>query len=142
MMEERSANAVLQGRKGGKSSGLIKVTVEPGRHRLKLRVWSSTLEVKQAVQSSNPVPVSWQRLFLNNVELLNSQRLIDFDAATAGPVAFIPDVLIVTYSMLPKKVDSEATAVPAPTSASAIFILLFIQYLKQHFFHASSFERL
>ena len=42
MMDERSADPVLQGRKGVKSSGLIKVTVEPGRHRLKLRVWSST----------------------------------------------------------------------------------------------------
>ena len=56
---------------------MIKVTVQPGSHKIKLRIWSSTLEVKQQMREVNPVPVSWMRLLHNNVELLNSQRLID-----------------------------------------------------------------
>tara|TARA_B110001452_G_scaffold123807_1_gene102681 strand:- start:915 stop:1346 length:432 start_codon:yes stop_codon:yes gene_type:complete len=79
-MEERSADPILQGRSGsssGKATGLIKVVVQPGNHRLHLRVWSSTLEVKQMIRDINPVPVSYMRLLHNNVELINSQRLID-----------------------------------------------------------------
>lgn len=78
-MEERSADPILQGRGGssGKSTGLIKVVVQPGQHRFKLKIWSSTLEVKQMMRDINPVPVSWMRLLHNNVELINSQRLID-----------------------------------------------------------------
>lgn len=78
-MEERSADPILQGRgsASGKSSGAIKVTVQPGSHRIKLRIWSSALEVKQQMREVNPVPVSWMRLLHNNVELLNSERLID-----------------------------------------------------------------
>ena len=78
-MEERSADPILQGRGGssGKATGLIKVVVQPGNHRLKLRVWSSTLEVKQMIRDITPAPVSYMRLLHNNVELINSQRLID-----------------------------------------------------------------
>ena len=66
-MEERSADPILQGRgsASGKSSGAIKVTVQPGSHRIKLRIWSSALEVKQQMREVNPVPVSWMRRLHN-----------------------------------------------------------------------------
>mmetsp|Transcript_26223 Transcript_26223/g.66558 ORF Transcript_26223/g.66558 Transcript_26223/m.66558 type:complete len:707 (+) Transcript_26223:65-2185(+) len=81
-MEERSADPVLQRRQHGHgaSSGkrqMIKVTVQPGGHQLKLRIWSSTLEVKQQMGARLGGHVSWMRLLHNNVELLNSQLLID-----------------------------------------------------------------
>ena len=56
---------------------MIKVTVQPGGHQLKLRIWSSTLEVKQQMGARLGGHVSWMRLLHNNVELLNSQLLID-----------------------------------------------------------------
>jgi len=56
---------------------MIKVTVQPGGHQIKLRIWSSTLEVKQQMGARLQGHVSWMRLLHNNVELLNSQRLID-----------------------------------------------------------------
>ena len=81
-MEERSADPVLQRRQHGHgaSSGkrqMIKVTVQPGGHQIKLRIWSSTLEVKQQMGARLGGHVSWMRLLHNNVELLNSQLLID-----------------------------------------------------------------
>ena len=51
-MEERSADPILQRRQHGQGATnakrqMIKVTVQPGGHQIKLRIWSSTLEVKQ-----------------------------------------------------------------------------------------------
>ena len=78
-MEERSADPILQHGKSPASGKrqMIKVTVQPGGHQIKLRIWSSTLEVKQQLGEASSVPVSWMRLLHNNVELLNSQLLID-----------------------------------------------------------------
>ena len=80
-MEERSADPILQRQHGqaptnGKRQ-MIKVTVQPGGHQIKLRIWSSTLEVKQQMGARLQGHVSWMRLLHNNVELLNSQLLID-----------------------------------------------------------------
>ena len=80
-MEERSADPILQRQHGqGATNGkrqMIKVTVQPGGHQIKLRIWSSTLEVKQQMGARLQGHVSWMRLLHNNVELLNSQLLID-----------------------------------------------------------------
>uniref|UniRef100_A0A7S0DV09 PI3K/PI4K catalytic domain-containing protein n=1 Tax=Phaeocystis antarctica TaxID=33657 RepID=A0A7S0DV09_9EUKA len=81
-MEERSADPILQRRQHGQGATnakrqMIKVTVQPGGHQIKLRIWSSTLEVKQQMGARLQGHVSWMRLLHNNVELLNSQLLID-----------------------------------------------------------------
>jgi len=78
-MEERSADPILQRQhgQGATKRQMIKVTVQPGGHQIKLRIWSSTLEVKQQMGARLQGHVSWMRLLHNNVELLNSQLLID-----------------------------------------------------------------
>lgn len=77
--EERSADAAPSCSRTPKGSGRIRVRIEPGKQRLLMRAWSTTLELKQRLREEHAVPVQWMRLFHGSTgpELHNSQRLIE-----------------------------------------------------------------
>uniref|UniRef100_A0A7S4EXI2 PI3K/PI4K catalytic domain-containing protein n=1 Tax=Chrysotila carterae TaxID=13221 RepID=A0A7S4EXI2_CHRCT len=74
---ERSADAVQMGSGNSKGSGVLRLTVQPGAHRLTMRPWSSVVEVKQRLREMLAIRPAWMRLFHASIELHNGQRLID-----------------------------------------------------------------
>lgn len=73
--EERSADHA--GGRRSKGSGHIRLLVMPGGHRLRVRPWSSAVDVKQRLREVTGVPVAWMRLFDGPRELPSGARMID-----------------------------------------------------------------
>jgi hypothetical protein len=73
--EERSADHA--GGRRSKGSGHIRLLVMPGGHKLRLKPWSSAVDVKQRLREVTGVPVAWMRLFDGPRELPSGARMID-----------------------------------------------------------------
>ena len=60
-----------------RQAGHVKLVVQPGNLKFALRPWATISEVKQRLRELANVPVSWQRLFCDGVEVGPNTRLID-----------------------------------------------------------------
>ena len=76
-VEERSADNAYSRSARHKATSHIRLLVQPGAHRLRVRAWCSAIDVKQRLRDACGVPVGFIRLFHGPRELPNLARMID-----------------------------------------------------------------